>query len=139
MATKPIRIAELPVISSAFCLLLTVRIGLSLGSFKTMYGWMLRPAVGRDRQTATVDLQRALYLFNLAAHFVPRTTCLVKATAGRRFFARLGFRCRLCIGTRRDEKNRFEAHAWLEREGKAFIGDEVSSGFSLLYSPDDHT
>lgn len=139
VAGNAIKPGELPVIGYAFCLLLTVRLGLSLCSFKKVRGWALRSPAGHERRTASIDFRRAIYLFNLATHFVPATTCLVKSTAGRRFFPRLGFDCRLCIGTRRDEQNRFEAHAWLEREGKAFIGNEVSSRFVLLYSPDDQT
>ena len=137
MHNKPIKLTELPVVGYAVFLLLIVRIGLSISSFRVVCDWVLRPAETPEPLTDRVEFERAIYLFNCASRFVPATTCLVRSTAGRRFFPRLGFVCRLCIGTRHDEHDGFEAHAWLERNGEAFVGDEVAAAFSLLYSPDD--
>jgi hypothetical protein len=57
----------------------------------------------------------------VASRFVPKATCLVQALAGQALLARRGHAARLHIGVSKPE-GRFEAHAWLEDEGRPILG-----------------
>lgn len=56
----------------------------------------------------------------LASACVPRANCLTRALAAQVLLGRAGHASRLCLGVRPTE--RFEAHAWLECEGRALLG-----------------
>lgn len=72
-----------------------------------------------------------------ASRYVPRATCLVQALAGRVLLERQGHPASLRIGVARDdERGNFEAHAWLECQGRVVIGGRQSERYRPLVAAD---
>lgn len=74
-----------------------------------------------------------------AARLVPRASCLTQALVLQRVLARQGQECALFLGVdRRDsspsKQRKFEAHAWIEWQGRVLIGGDVSRWTPLLLS-----
>jgi transglutaminase superfamily protein len=61
-------------------------------------------------------------LVTVAACYIPRATCLTQALVADALLRRYGYAPELKIGVGRDD-NRFQAHAWVEIDGKVVIGD----------------
>ena len=57
----------------------------------------------------------------------------MKAVVGQMFLNQSGYETVLCIGVRREGKQRLEAHAWLEHDDRIVIGnlEDLSSFVSL--------
>lgn len=81
---------------------------------------LLRRAAIRDR--AEIDPKRLAWAVCVSAEYVPNATCLVRALAGQRLFARYGRGAEVRIGVAKPD-GCFVAHAWLEYEGAAAIGE----------------
>lgn len=63
----------------------------------------------------------------------PNSPCLTQAVIIHRLFLRNGQSAELRIGVRKDQKGKFEAHAWVESEGEVVIGgNALSKGFVPL-------
>jgi hypothetical protein len=69
-----------------------------------------------------------------AATSVPGCTCLVRALAGQRLFARHGQPSDLRIGVATFGSEGFAAHAWLEHAGKQVIGLTEPGRFASILS-----
>ena len=78
--------------------------------------WNRTPVLSR-----TSSPERVAWAVAAASRYVPKATCLVRALAGQALLARRGHPSRLCIGAAKPE-GRFEAHAWLEDDGRAILG-----------------
>lgn len=63
-----------------------------------------------------------------AARFVPVASCLTQALSLQVMLGRRGLGSRLCIGVRKGKNKDFEAHAWVERDGRVLIGGEPQPG-----------
>jgi hypothetical protein len=61
-------------------------------------------------------------LVRTAARLVPRASCLTQAMALQVLLGRSGTPSTLRLGVARSEDKRFEAHAWLECDGRVVIG-----------------
>ena len=61
-----------------------------------------------------------------AARFIPGASCLTQALSLQVLLSKAGLHSRLCIGVRKESKG-FEAHAWIERDGRVLIGGEAGS------------
>ena len=70
-----------------------------------------------------------------ASRYIPLTmTCLPQALAAQVLFARNGHTAQLRIGVARSVSGAFEAHAWLEADGRILVGalEDVSRFVPLL-------
>ncbi|HEV8384288.1 MAG TPA: lasso peptide biosynthesis B2 protein [Candidatus Acidoferrales bacterium] len=109
--------------------------GLRLFSFRRMQRWVgsqPAPEMGQARKSALTEkkyspeeLARALAR---GSRLVPGSTCLVQALAGQWLLQGEGYAPQLRIGVSKAEG--FEAHAWLELDGKVFIGDSDLQRFT---------
>ena len=59
-------------------------------------------------------------------------SCLDQALAARTLLAASGQRCDLQLGVRRSAAGQFEAHAWLELDGRVLVGGGESGSFVPL-------
>jgi hypothetical protein len=64
---------------------------------------------------------------------MPNSTCLVKALAASKLLARHGYKSTLHIGVKRTDEV-FEAHAWVEHDGRPIIGSGEAPYFTRLCS-----
>jgi hypothetical protein len=61
-------------------------------------------------------------LITVAASYIPGATCLTQALVAQTILRRYGYAPDLKIGVGRSESNRFQAHAWIELDGKVVLG-----------------
>jgi hypothetical protein len=67
-----------------------------------------------------------------AARHVPGTTCLARALAGWLMMTRRHGRATVRLGVNNDPASGFAAHAWLECNGRCFIGAEIAHEFTAF-------
>ena len=65
---------------------------------------------------------RIVWAVRHVSRLVPMATCLTQALAAQTMLARSGVASTLTLGVDPERKARFEAHAWLEMEGRAVLG-----------------
>ncbi len=107
------------------------RTGLTLFRFPLVDRWFAADGAGFCAGGA-IGVERIAWSIQVAARYVPRSTCLVQALAARSLMARYGYRSELRIGVNRDSRGAFEAHAWLEYNGKTVVGELESATFTPL-------
>jgi hypothetical protein len=126
--------AERRLIVAAVGLLTTIRLGLWVLPFRWVHG-AVRPLGSHARpplRRAGPYLERVVWAVAMADRIVPRTTCLVRALAAQALLARRGHASQLRLGVTRGSGRAFEAHAWLERDGRVLIGGPVEARYVPL-------
>ena len=101
-------------------LLLRVRLTLTFADYRRVLRQIGRQAGSED---PAVDPARLVWAIRQAARTVPGASCLTQALACRYRLARSGQACTIRIGVALDRPRRFEAHAWVIREGSVILGD----------------
>lgn len=77
-------------------------------------------------------VERIVWCVRVASRYVPRATCLTQALSTQVLMARRRYQTELRIGVARDSKGAFNAHAWLEHEGRIVIGELGYEEFTPL-------
>lgn len=77
-------------------------------------------------------VEQIAWAVNTAANYIPGGTCLVRALVGSILCRRSGLPAEVRIGVGQDAKKNFEAHAWMESDGRVLIGGEESDRFTAL-------
>jgi hypothetical protein len=108
----------------AALLLSVIRLGLWLLPFQTLLrllaAMIRRAAVLPQPDSTTID--RVAWAVEGVSRYVPMATCLTQALATQVLLGRLGHTTSLRIGVARNAAGQFEAHAWVECEGRIVIG-----------------
>ena len=104
----------------AFFVLARIRIGLSLGSYRSVQQWIERST--SDRGPRDIPVNVAAWSVANAARIVPGALCLAQALAVRYILLRANRACVIRIGVKSDEEKAFGAHAWVLYEGRCIIG-----------------
>ncbi len=100
----------------AFFWLCLLRVGLSLNASKTMTA--VKRLKSKEKQSFSVA--ELCYHVSLMSAYVPKATCLVQALAAQVLLTKHGHTADLQIGV--SQAKGFEAHAWLEFEGRVVLG-----------------
>jgi hypothetical protein len=80
-----------------------------------------------------VDVRQVVRVVRSISRLVPRATCLTQAVATRLLLSRMGIPSDLRLGVARNsETGSFEAHAWVECEGKTIIGGSLPGRYVPL-------
>lgn len=119
-------------LAKTLALVVGVRLGLSFLRFATLSRLLARrmaPVVGRERE---IPVERIAWSVRVASRFVPKATCLTQALTAQTLMARRGYPGELRIGVARDGKGVFNAHAWVEYEGRIVIGELGYEEFTPL-------
>jgi hypothetical protein len=66
--------------------------------------------------------ERIGWAASVAARYVPGASCLAQAVAARHLLERAGHIARINIGVAHDSVHGFQAHAWVEAEGRVLLG-----------------
>jgi hypothetical protein len=109
--------------------LLVFRIGLYFLRFESLQWWATRA----KRTKQSVPISKLIWAAMMGARLIPNSTCLVKALAASRLLAQNGYKSTLHIGVKRTDSI-FQAHAWLEYDGRAIIGSGEAPYFKRLWS-----
>ncbi len=73
-----------------------------------------------------------IWSLKVASHYVPRSTCLTNALTGYSLFSQYGYSSQVKIGVGKSSEGEFEAHAWLEHNGRVVIGESEKEYVPLL-------
>jgi hypothetical protein len=122
--------AERRLLFKVVLLLGTVRLGLWLLPFETLRDWLVRldRRPGRPRPPLP---EQIVWAVETAAPYVPRATCLTRALAAKVMLAWAHCPSHLHIGVAKNNGH-FQAHAWLECQGKVIIGGHESGLYNTL-------
>ena len=98
--------------------------------------WRLRmndsaPAFAAEKTTHPVPADRIAWAVTAAARYVPGATCLVQAMVARDLLRSAGYPARICLGVDTRSEDRFQAHAWVECEGRVLLGG-TEAGYAPL-------
>jgi hypothetical protein len=86
----------------------------------------------RGEGASGADVRRIAWAIRAASRRVPHASCLTQALAGQVLLARYGHDSQLRLGVARDGDGRFEAHAWVETEIGAVIGNVAVHRYAQL-------
>lgn len=132
--------AEKRIFLEASLFLWLVRLALWLLPFRIVSDLVSAFCHKREARPDEGNLAMVTQLVVRAARYVPVGTCLTQALATKMLLARRGVACEVRFGARKSGE-RLEAHAWVERNGQAILGDPLPGGFSnfrpLLRSPEE--
>ena len=125
--------AEQRLILAAAGLLAGLRVGLWVLPFRRVHG-ALGVLANRSRRPArgTPSVERIVWAVGAADCLVPWTTCLVRALAAHILLGRHGYTSALRLGVAGGRGRAFEAHAWLEHDGRVVIGGPVDARYVSL-------
>ena len=95
----------------------------------------LNAAISSGRKNRDEHVERVRVAIVRASSRLPwRSDCLVQALAARSWLHRLGVETSLCIGVPEEQRERFEAHAWLMHGKTVITGGDISAYIPLLDS-----
>ncbi len=115
-------------------LLVSTRIGLWLMPFKAVQGMLARiaPEECRPGKEPQPSLERIAWAVCEASRYVPKATCLTQALAAQVLLKKGGYPASVRIGVGRDDDGEFQAHAWVESQGKVVLGGSKLARYTQL-------
>lgn len=117
-----------------------VRLGLWLLPFQTVRRLLtrMRRAIAELQEGDQASIDEVVWAVTAASRYTPAATCLTQALATQVLLSRRGHQASLCIGVARSEQGQFQAHAWVECQGRIVIGGiKALSRFAPLLSLDE--
>lgn len=81
--------------------------------------------------SSSISLTEITWAVQVMGRFVPRSACLVRALSGQILLALYGYPSLIKIGVSRN-KGEFEAHAWLENDGKVVLGESETDFVPIM-------
>lgn len=111
--------------AAAFPLVLAVRISLWLLPFQSIHKFLLARSKGgtSDVQLSHPEIYKVCWGVSSAARRVPKASCLTQALVAQYLLLSKGVDAFLRLGVSRNSKGKFDAHAWVEVDGKIVIGE----------------
>jgi hypothetical protein len=108
----------------AALLLGVVRLGLWLLPFQTLRRLLARMTCETTtlHDAEQTSIERIAWTVAGASQYIPMATCLTQALTTQVLLGWQGHAARLCIGVARSESGQFQAHAWVECQGRVVIG-----------------
>ncbi|MEH2154982.1 lasso peptide biosynthesis B2 protein [Nostoc sp.] len=128
---------EKQLLTNTFLLLILVRLGLWLLSFKTLQQLLssISNAKPKYQEKHHISIDKIIWAVEVSSHYMPGVKCLARALTCQVFMSRHGYTSNLCIGVAKGEEGELKAHAWLENQGQVVIGNVTNlSNFSQLAS-----
>jgi hypothetical protein len=122
----------------AALLLEAIKVGMRLLPFRTLRRLSARvagaPARGlRHADRASSSVERVVWAVQTASRGTPGVkSCLTQALVAQMLLSRRGHPALLHIGVAKGERGRFQAHAWVESEGKVMVGGSGVERFTPL-------
>jgi len=111
-------------LTRAFFVMVLVRLGLSVMPFQTLRRFLARLAVViRVAAPPFHAVPRIIWAIEAASRFLPAITCLTQALAAKVLLAHYGHAPALRIGVKKDADGKVCAHAWVEIDDGAVIGN----------------
>jgi hypothetical protein len=113
--------AEKLLLMKAWWLLVTATARLRVLSHQWNRTWI--EAADNAGSTAPDDAaQHVSWAVAVVSRYVPLGRCLPQAIAAQKLLRGMGYRSTVRIGVRKPTESEFEAHAWLECDGRIWVG-----------------
>lgn len=113
-----------------------IKLGMRLLPFRTLRRLLARAAdapLGVGQAKHGTSAERVAWAVGVASRHTPGIkTCLAQALAAQVLLARRGHPALVRIGVVRGDRERFEAHAWVESEGRVLLGGSGLERFTPL-------
>lgn len=117
-------------------LLEAIKLGMRLLPFRILRRLLARvadAAPARLRHADHPSADRIAWAVETASRHTPGLkTCLTQALAAQVLLARRGYPALLRLGVAKGEREQFQAHAWVESEGKIVIGGSELERYTPL-------
>jgi transglutaminase superfamily protein len=110
----------------------SARLGLWILSFRKLRSWLRRLARVGPQRDLDFDPERLAWAVGASSCLVPFSTCLNRALALQMMLGRRGIPAVLRIGVKNDGEEPLEAHAWIELEGREFLGGPGRKQFAAM-------
>jgi hypothetical protein len=78
-----------------------------------------------EREPHTVPLSEVIWAVEAVTRRLRGSSCVTESVSALLLLRRHGYAARFCVGVARGPRGDFQAHAWLEREGRTVIGRRV--------------
>ena len=110
---------------AAFPLVLLVRIALWLVAFQSIHKYLLDRSRRKQSNQALTHAQiyKICWGVSSSARRIPKASCLTQALVAQYLLLIKGVDAFLRLGVSRNAKGKFDAHAWVEVDGKIVIGE----------------
>ena len=111
----------------AFFLVLVIRLALWTLPFSVTRGWIdrLRRPVAGNRELDRRSIRQVAWAVEASSRRIPAASCLTQAMATQVLLGRLGQASELHLGVARKPNGQFEAHAWIETQGRVVNGGAI--------------
>lgn len=117
----------------AFAISGLIRLGLWVFPFNTILNLVSSIDPGSRRELdPSISVPLVVWAVGIVNFHIPGSTCLVQALASQAMLALKGIPSCLCIGVSKGQETLIDAHAWLEVDGKAVIGEPEPGRFTRL-------
>lgn len=113
---------EIPILIRSAALLCAVRLALWIVPFPKLRWAVVSLARTRSRPASSNSAEELIWAVRAVSRYVPHASCLTQALVLHILLRRDGLPSRIRIGVSQDAKH-FEAHAWVESQGRVVIGD----------------
>jgi hypothetical protein len=118
-----------------FLLLELVRLGLWLLPFRTLLRLLSRVSEGPKKSSSTdrPSPEEIAWSVEVASRYsLGVKTCLTQALAAQVLLTRHGYPAFVHLGVLRGKQEEFQAHAWVESEGRVLVGGEDLERYAPL-------
>ena len=108
-----------------------------IGLYILPYRWLYRlPNLieGEKRKTST-DIEQIIWAIRTSCRFVPKATCLTQAITAAIMLNYNGHRSNVVLGVVSNSSDSFEAHAWVESDGKIIVGKVKGMARYVILEP----
>ncbi|HEY3913189.1 MAG TPA: lasso peptide biosynthesis B2 protein [Verrucomicrobiae bacterium] len=106
---------------------LSIRMRLWLLPFRVTRNWVERQSkpAGAWRDLEHRSIREVTWAVEAASRRIPGATCLTQGMATQVMLGQLGQHSELRLGVARSLDGQFEAHAWVETQGRIVIGGAI--------------
>jgi hypothetical protein len=115
--------------------LVLMRIALRFVPFRRVQrlaSFSVRSSKCKVRSSACPAPERITWAVKAAARRIPGTNCLPQALVTQLLLARNGYAASVQVGVAKSVEGQFEAHAWVESEGKIVIGGSETARYQPI-------
>ena len=104
-----------------------------LGLWLLPIGALRRIALSdREKRNGANSIAELVWAVKAVSRYVPTATCLTQALALQWLLVRSGHTSRIRLGARKGFKGKFQAHAWVECEGRVVMGGVAAKDYAPL-------
>jgi hypothetical protein len=111
----------------AFILIIAIRFALLALPYSLTRG-LVKGVRKRGQSACELDrrsISQVSWAVEASSHHIPGATCLIQAIATQLLLRRLGQASELHLGVARNAEGDFEAHAWIEAQGRIIQGGAI--------------